>query len=92
MAESKDTQSRKLPERIDVYVIGDDGSVSDGAGYDPVAYISEQDAGRIYEKDVALHILKTHGRIVGVMRDSTFRTTPKEYRTRKMILGKVELP
>lgn len=85
-------QSRKLPEKIDVYVIGEDGSISDGAGCRPDVYIEEESAGRLYEKDTAMYIYQNFGHIVGVMRDTQFRTTPKEYRTRKMILGKVDLP
>lgn len=92
MAETGSRESRKLPEKIDVYVLGEDGSVSDGAGYDPVVFIDEKDAGRLYEKDVAKYILENFGRVVGVMRDTEFRATPREYRTRKMILGKVVLP
>lgn len=92
MEEKKQTQSRRLPEKIDVYVIGEDGSISPGVGVMPIVYIQEQDAGRIYEKDVALYIRKNYGTTVGVMRDSKFNTTPKEYKTRKMILGRVELP
>lgn len=92
MAESKNIKSRSLPEKINVFVINEDGSISDGAGCMPTVFIEEQAAGRIYEMDVAKYILKNYGRVVGVMRDSAFHTTPQEYKTRKMILGKLDLP
>lgn len=92
MSDSKFKQSRNLPEKIDVYVIGEDGSVTNGAGYMPEVFIEEEFAGRLFDTDTALHILRNYGRIVGVMRDNKFRTTPKEYNTQKMILGKVDLP
>lgn len=92
MDENKSEQTRILPEKLDVYVIGDDGTVSSGAGCVPDVYIEEQSAGRLFEHDTALYILEKFGRVVGVMRDSKFCAEPKAYRTRKMILGKVNLP
>lgn len=91
MEESRQKQSRRLPEKIDVYVIEEDGSIALGVGVMPDVFIEEQDAGRIYEKDVALYIRKNYGKTVGVMRDTKFDTMPREYKTRKMILGKVNL-
>lgn len=92
MTTVNDVQSRNLPNRIDVYVIGEDGSVTSGVGVMPDVFIEESDAGRLYEKDVALHILHNYGSVVGVMRDTNFSAAPKEFDTRKMILGKVHLP
>lgn len=92
MGENKTKQARSLPEKVDVYVIGDDGSVSSGAACQPDVYIEEQYTGRLYDKETALYILGKFGRTVGVMRDSKFCATPREYKTRKMILGKVDLP
>ncbi len=91
MDKNKSKQTRNLPEKVDVYVIGDDGVVSSGAGCEPDVYIEEQSAGRLFEKETALYILKQYGHAVGVMRDTKFCAAPKEYKTRKMILGKVNL-
>lgn len=92
MDNNNSTQSRTLPEKIDVYVIGENGSVTDGGGCMPEVFIEEQYAGRLYDVDTALHIRRNFGHIVGVMRDTTFRAIPGEYKTRKMILGKAQLP
>ena len=92
MATVNNVQSRDLPDKIDVYVIGEDGSVTSGVGVMPEVFIEERDAGKLYDRDVALHILRNYGNVVGVMRDTNCSVTPREYNTRKMILGKIELP
>lgn len=92
MSVKNDVESRNLPDKIDVYIINEDGSIASGVGVMPEVFIEEQYAGRLFEKDVALHILSNYGKTVGVMRDTKFVVTPMEYNTRKMILGKVNLP
>lgn len=92
MDEINAMQSRSLPEKIDMYIIGDDGSISTGIGCEPDVYIEESASGKLFDKDVALYIREKFGCNVGVMRDSNFRATPREYNTHKMILGKVNLP
>lgn len=92
MDEVKTTQSRSLPEKIDMYIIGDDGSISTGMGCEPDVYIEESASGKLFDKDVALYIRENFGCNVGVMRDSNFSAMPREYNTRKMILGRVNLP
>lgn len=92
MDENKTKQSRSLPGKIDIYVIGDDGSISVGVGCKPDVFIEDVAIGKLFDRDTALHVKRNYGSTVGVMRDSDFRAVPKEYKTRKMILGRVDLP
>lgn len=85
-------ETRSLPEKIDVYVVDADGNVAAGAGYVPCVFINEEDVGRLYDRDVAQYIFHNYGSIVGVMRDTKFSAIPREFKTHKMILGKITLP
>ncbi len=90
LEEAKTVQTRDLPEKVDVYVIAEDGTISEGVGYDPEIFIEETDVGQLYDKNVALRVRRECGSVIGVMRDASYSTAPKEYKTHKMILGKVD--
>ena len=87
MEDNEALRTRILPEKIDVYVIAADGSISPGVGISPDVFIDEHSSGRLFEKDTALYIRANYGKVVGVMRDSKYSAGPKQYGTRKMILG-----
>ncbi len=92
MSDSDKGKVRKLPENIDVYLIAEDGSISVGPGLTPDVFLEENASGKLFDTDIALYIRTNYGKVVGVMRDSKFSASPKPYRTRKMILGKTNLP
>lgn len=95
MSEDKRIESREIPNRVDIYTIGEDGSIAEGVGVGVEnidAFIDEESSGRLFEKDTALFIRANCGKVVGVMRFSKFDVGPKPFRTRKMILGKANLP
>ncbi len=92
MAPENTVLIRDIPEHVDVYVIGDDGSITEGAKLTPNIYIDWHDAGQLYDKDIALYIKRTYGHIVGVMRDKPVVVKSRGYKTRKMILGRITPP
>lgn len=81
-------EQRTLPKVINYYEIKSDGRVEEATFPKADVYIEEQSVHYFADKDVMLHIRETYGCRVGVMRDIDFAiTTPREYRTPKMLLG-----
>lgn len=82
-------EARTLPEQIDYYSIGDDGSVASCNAVKANVYISEFDVQYLSDKETMLHIKSTYGDVVGVMHDVNCKVQPREFRTPKMLLGVV---
>lgn len=90
--ESRSVEERDLPATIDFYEITSSGTVRVSTGQSADAYISEDDVRYFNDVETMLHIRKTFGRYIGVMRDTSYTIRPREYKTPKMLLGVVRKP
>ena len=88
--ESMSMEARELPAKIDCYRICPDGRVVVCNAVTADVYISEFSVQYFSDKEAMLHILKTYGEHIGVMRDTAYTVQAREYRTPKMLLGVVK--
>lgn len=89
--EEKRLDSRDLPDTVDYYTISNQGIVEPCAVAKATVYIDEMDVRYFEDTDTMLYIRETYGPNIGVMRDYKFAVRPRERRTRKMLLGVVNV-
>lgn len=83
----KMANSRKTPDKVDIYEIKEDGTLIENIGAVPDSYIDEFELKYLYYKEIALHVRKKYGRYIGVMRDVAYNLGAKEYKTSKMAIA-----